>query len=396
MNLRALLAPALSSALGLFAQTGKVAIVSLASHVHEQPTGASADKCRAEAGDTLVLLSEQNFSNYYKVQAPNGCAGFIYRNRVRLRISDPPSWSNQPGPATSATDRLTICSFNIKWLGLYTKKAHQAIADLLAPYDIVVIQELVSPPRPVTFSDGVSLDADPESAGFFDAMHALGFRDALSTENTGRNSNHGNSAAAEWFVAFYRDDVVRYDEAQSGFVDGPLVHNTTFDRVPWSFHFTCADGSLDLSLISVHLKADGALDDERRAELRFIADWAAQDPSGEKDHIILGDMNIQDADECGTAFPTGFTSLNSSCVPTNTGGSKPFDHVLYKEASTGNDIDRSYGFTVVDLRQRMRVTWTNPTLPYPGDPYDSGLFSQYYSDHDPVVFRLKTGGADDD
>ena len=38
------------------------------------------------------------------------------------------------------------------------------------------------------------------------------------------------------------------------------------------------------------------------------------DNDGERDFIILGDMNIQDCDELAQATPTGFVSLNDECV----------------------------------------------------------------------------------
>lgn len=384
------------AALDLPAQTGKVAVVSLSSYVRQDPNSTSPDCYHAEKGDTLVLASEENFSNYYLVQAPGGCSGYVYRNRVRLRISAPPTWAEVSQPSAGDIDLLKICSFNIKWLGFYSRKDHRALADLLAPYDIVVIQELTSAPRLVEFPNGDAVNEDPESREFFELMHGHGFRDALSSENTGKNSNHSNTTAAEWFVAFYRDDVVAYDPAQSGFVHTPLTHNTVFDRVPWAFHFSAVDASLDFSLISVHLKAEASLDDERRAELAFIAEWAANAPGGERDHIILGDMNIQSANELGSALPPEFSSLNASSLPTNTGGGKPYDHVMYKESETGRDLDKDHGFVVLDLVDLMRGAWSDPALPYPGQPYSSTLFPQYYSDHNPVVFQMKVGQSDDD
>ena len=58
------------------------------------------------------------------------------------------------GPPPALAADLTICSFNIQFLGNSTRRDDVALASILADYDIVVVQELVSPPFPGTFPVG--------------------------------------------------------------------------------------------------------------------------------------------------------------------------------------------------------------------------------------------------
>ena len=78
------------------------------------------------------------------------------------------------------TQPISICSFNIQFLGNSRSRDDIALANLVAPYDIVVVQELVSPPYAGTFPDGTPLKPDAESAEFFDAMRGHGFQYVIS------------------------------------------------------------------------------------------------------------------------------------------------------------------------------------------------------------------------
>ena len=48
------------------------------------------------------------------------------------------------GVATA--DSLTVCSFNIKWLGYYAERECEALEHVLSNYDVIVIQKIVDPP----------------------------------------------------------------------------------------------------------------------------------------------------------------------------------------------------------------------------------------------------------
>ncbi len=61
------------------------------------------------------------------------------------------------------------------------------------------------------------------------------------------------------------------------------------------------------------------------------------------------------------------------------------------------EIDRTYGFKVVNLIDAMRPSWTGPDA-YPGGPptYMHDEFRFHYSDHHPVTFLIKIPSQDDD
>lgn len=77
-------------------------------------------------------------------------------------------------------------------------------------------------------------------------------------------------------------------------------------------------------------------------------------------------------------------------------GPRPYDNVIFPafnraELASGGD------FEVVNLIDAMRVSWfEDNNTPYPGDiPYNHNTFKQVYSDHHPIVFRLRVSGDDD-
>lgn len=382
---------------------GQVAIVSRSSYVREGPSSATADCHHAQAGDTLVLEDTDDHDGYYHVRAPGNCLGYVYRNRVRLRQADPPAWARgaQPptpgtggGTATGAPRFLNACSFNIKFIGQGNNKQYLPLVDLMKDYDLVLVQELVSAPMDLSYPDYM-LPGTPQAQTFFRLMEDHRFAHALSSAKTGRSSNRTNGSTSEYFVAFYKPEVLHYLHARSGFADQPLVGNSTFDRVPWTFHFATRDGTLDFAVSNVHLAADAGAVGQRRAELAFIAQRAADD--AEPDHLIVGDMNIQDCDELAEALPPGYRSLNAACLATNVGvNGKPYDHVMYRPQHTGDDIDPHH-FVPLHLVQLMEPSWDTTDGPYPGRPgFNVATYGSYYSDHKPVEFRLIYGVRDDD
>lgn len=90
-----------------------------------------------------------------------------------------------PPTSSSASESVTICSFNIQFLGSSTHRDNAALAGLVKDYDVVVVQELVAPPYPGSFPDGSPFEPDPQAAAFFDAMKANGADYWLSEEDTG-------------------------------------------------------------------------------------------------------------------------------------------------------------------------------------------------------------------
>ena len=291
---------------------------------------------------------------------------------------------------------LKMCSFNIKFVGLYKKKDHEALADILKGYDLVLIQELVSPPTDGQFPDGTSYTADPEAKTFVDAMLAHGFNYRLSEEDTGTNEEiHSNASSTEWFIVFYKENKLSIDdELITGFLADDRSDHPSFERVPYAYSLVTIDNGVDFTLISVHLKpGSGSADKARRKEeLEAIMQWIDTNNSSEKDYIIVGDMNIYTQAELLSLLPTGYRSLNQDCLPTNLASSgKPYDHVMYHVNHTGAELAST--FEIVDLMEVMRPYWKE-AIPYPEN--DLNLFYQYYSDHKPVVFTMISDGTDDD
>lgn len=401
--MRAILLLPLLLALDAAAQ---VAIVSRSSYVREGPNTATPDCFHAQEGDTLVLVDADDHAGYYHVRAPGNCTGYVYRNRVRLRNTDLPAWAHGTAPpapnsgstpATGTPRFLNACSFNIKFIGQGDSKLYQPLVDLLRSYDLVVVQELVSAPVDKT-SGGVQLSSTWQARTFFSLMQAEGFDYALSDEKTGRTRNDRNGSTCEYFVSFFKPGVLMHDADRSAFIDSPLAGNSTFDRVPWTSHFTTTDGTLDFSIINVHLsEGTGSADAAKRArELDRIFDHISA--AGERDQFIVGDMNFTKCEEVQAILPAGFSSLNATCQPTNTlpTGPKPFDHVIYRNATTAGDVDRMFGFRPLNLVALMEANWDPDDGPYPGDPYDHNAFINCFSDHKPVEFRLIYGVRDDD
>lgn len=302
----------------------------------------------------------------------------------------------------SSAESLSICSFNVQFLGNSTHRDDAALAALLEDYDIVVIQELVSPPYPGTFPDGSPLKPDSESAEFFDEMKTLGFEFVISQEDTGTGDKiHRNGSATEWWVAFFKSDVVKVaSDLPSGFLAQDRSNHNDYERVPYAFAFRSVDETSDFVLVSVHLKpgSSSASKTRRKQELSAIAAWIDAHDEEEQDFIILGDMNIENAKELTDATPVGFLSLNDECRATNTNvnGPKPYDHVMFNPTFT-TEIDKQFDFLVIDLIEAMREPWAESSTDlYPGDPYDHNQFRKFYSDHHPVVFRMILPDEDDD
>jgi len=136
---------------------------------------------------------------------------------VANRPADPPQKQSeraapQKGSSAAGSDAqpLTICSFNIQFLGHFKKRDDPALASILKDFDIVVVQELVAPPTNGTYPNGEAYSADAESAEFFEAMAAHNFTFILSEEDTGTNDEiHKNGPATEWWVVFYRPNRVK-------------------------------------------------------------------------------------------------------------------------------------------------------------------------------------------
>jgi len=302
--------------------------------------------------------------------------------------------------STTSGDTLTVCSFNVQFLGHFKDRDDEALCSLLKDYNIVVIQELVAPPYAMDFPDGTPVKPDAEAAEFFNEMATHGFSYLLSEEDTGTNDKiHINTTATEWWVAFYKPaEVTVANDLPWGFLADDRSNNDSYERVPYAFAFRTPDSNLDFVLISVHLQPGSSSSDKarRKQELTSIAGWVDANYEMEKDFIILGDMNIENVAELLAATPSGFESLNEECVTTNTNPNspKPYDHMMINRTYT-SEVDTGFDFQVIDLVAELEEV-RGSDEPYPGNPYDHNSFRTLYSDHNPVLFRLAIPTSDDD
>lgn len=303
-------------------------------------------------------------------------------------------------PSTvSASQPVSAVSFNIQFLGHFKNKQNHLLAELLEPFDLIFVQELVAPPFAGTYPNGVAYKADLEAQAFFIAMENAGFSYWLSEEDTGTGiRNHRATTATEWWVAFYRDDrIARAEDLPHGFLATDRSDHDDYERVPYAFAFRF-DGTTDAVFISTHLKPGGSRSDARRraVEINAIAKWIRDHSDEEKDFIILGDMNIKNCAELNAVTPQGFTSMNGECLPTNTSPRtpRPYDHVMYRPADSQNEFVGGTPSVVIDLVEASHSLWSGPE-PFPGNPYAHNRFRTSLSDHHPIYFQI-IPGADDD
>ncbi|WP_432454824.1 hypothetical protein ACRRS0_05050 [Agarivorans sp. QJM3NY_29] len=305
---------------------------------------------------------------------------------------------HQPSCETSSdnSSEISIVSFNIQFLGHFKRRDNKALAAFLSPYDMVIIQELVSAPYEGQYPNDELYGSDKEAGEFFDEMLGQGFEYWLSEEDTGTNDViHTRTTSTEWFVTFYRPEVVEpVKHIPHGYVAEDRSNHDDYERVPYASAYRTIEGGNDFVLVSVHLEQGGSRKDasRRKHELSSVANWIEARTSVETDYFIVGDMNFEDCDEISKALPDGFSALNqgSGCLATNTNlnGPKPYDNLLYHAGA--KDSLATTELEVIDLIEAMRVSWYEDfSTPYPGDsPYNHDAFRQRYSDHHPVLFKV--------
>lgn len=301
--------------------------------------------------------------------------------------------------AMSEEPEISICTFNVQFLGLSATRDNAALARYLAPNDVVVIQEVIAPPTLVVSPDGTPLRADPEVAAFFDAMTKHGYVYWLSEEDTGPTKKiHSNAASTEWWATFFKPEKVQQAmDLPHGFLAEDRSANPDYDRVPYAFAFRSASGTQDFVLISVHLRPGqwGRDRARRQHELQAIVGWINQQTSKEQDYYILGDCNIADQNELKRIMPVGYGSLNQDCLPTNTNLNRPrpYDHVFYRLLYAAEL--RRQGLVIDDIVEDMVPYWQGSKA-YPGKPYKHDAFRQTYSDHRPAKFIIRVPLQDHD
>ena len=153
----------------------------------------------------------------------------------------------------------------------------------------MVVQELVAPPFAGNYPDGSAYKPDKEAQVFFEAMNAHGFDYILSEEDTGTNDTiHVNSTATEWWVCFYKPDIVEpAPNLPHGYLASDRSNHKYYERVPYAFAFRTLESGTDFVLVPVHLKpCDGSTAKERRQhELASIARVGCGEPANRIDRV---------------------------------------------------------------------------------------------------------------
>lgn len=283
----------------------------------------------------------------------------------------------------ASSDKIFISTYNIKFIGYSSVRDNQAIANMLIDNnrDLVVVQELVSPPYDIRIGEKL-IKGDKQSKEFFDAMTEVGYDYVLSEEDTGTGDKiHTNSSATEWFVGFYkRDKLTLIDK---GFIAADRSNHDDYERVPYFTTFKTNQG-LDFTIVSTHFKpGKGRAKKERRYhELASTIKWVneKQKSNSERDYIILGDMNVYDCDVLDSHLTSGFTRASKECLNTNFKRSEPYDQVLYNKLYTSIS-----NYSVVDMFKEYNI---------PRDMKYKDII-KIYSDHHPVFFELLNGEDDD-
>ena len=301
----------------------------------------------------------------------------------------------------AALDSLTVCSFDINDLGHYPEKETRVLAQVLANYDVVVVQGIVAPPYDGAFPNGDPYVPSAEVAAFFDEMTQVwGYGFILSVEDTGKRLlNHSNEPWTEWFVVFY--DPTKLEPAAGlpqAFLAEDVSANPVYDRVPHAFSLRHIETGFDFVLISVHLHEGTAQEDraKRTEELQAIKAWMDGQTTGETEYIVLGNMGFADCTEILACAPTECRFLNPTysgdCLVTNASlaPSRPYDGVLFTQRV---EADYVFGLRVIDLVAGLAAVW-NPFGEPIEDAYEEFGFVRRISDHNPIVFKFQLASGD--
>ena len=301
----------------------------------------------------------------------------------------------------AALESLTVCSFNINQLGAVPEKNVRALAQVLAGFDIVLVQGIVAPPYDGTFPNGDPLVPEAKVAEFFDEMTARwGYAYVLSEEDTGKRLiHHSNETWTEWHTAFYNESKLKPGgELSGGFLADDVTANPTYDRVPYAFPLRHIDTGFDFVVISVHLHEGANAEDrtKRAAELGAIFAWIDERTDEETEYLVAGTLNFADCAEILSCAPEGCRFVN----PTHSGGclatdaslapSKPYDGVLFTQRV---EVDYVFGLRVIELVHGLAAIW-NPFGELLEDAYVDLGFTRVLSDHNPIAFRFQLASGD--
>jgi len=240
-----------------------------------------------------------------------------------------------PAAATtlpSEPDTITIASFNIKWLS--HKKAGdpvkgKVIADTLAQFDIIAIQEIRdSSDRTMTILEKALSDRGK------DYDHVIG------------------PQLPDKDVRYKERYAILYNTATIEKVTDPYTYSDSkddFEREPFIIHLKAKNGTFDFVIVNIHTRPADA-ENEIKSLKDAITD--ARTRLNEPDIITLGDYNADcarsgeyyDESLLKTHFPeTEFLSIIPNSADTNLASSDcTYDRIIVT-SSTVQDYQGSWG-----------------------------------------------------
>ncbi len=278
----------------------------------------------------------------------------------------------------NSSNSMTVCSWNISFLGHWKTKNVAEVSNLIQECDVVFIQELVAPFE--ERSRGIlTIDSDPEALSFFESMKEVGF-DAhhLAQQDTG-SIDFSASSASEWPVVFFKSSEFKLE---SGYYLNPeTVDNPRYRRVPYLFELIYKTG-MKYRFVSLHLSVDSKT--ARDQEMEALCDDLSYEDQTLMT-IVLGDFNHASTTEFQQAQKNlsklkapcrhlGFvTSLVDEKVFTNVANDKPFDNVLLPLVYSPADLKRGLLTKPLQLiRDSLELAKRNE-------------FTAMYSDHKPIA-----------
>jgi len=220
------------------------------------------------------------------------------------------------------TETLSIASFNIQVFGK-TKAGNPEtmaiLADIISQFDIVAIQEI----RDKSGTAMQSLESAVDAKGV-DYEYIIGPR-------------LGRTTSKEQYAYIYRTASVEPIGEPCTYPDDKDL----FHREPFIAGFKSKSGNFDFILISIHTDPD-----EARTEIPSLdkaVTWAQANYSGEKDFIILGDLNsdctyYQEGDTTDPLLSTNYAWLIDDSQDTTVSKTDcTYDRIIITRDATSED-----------------------------------------------------------
>jgi endonuclease/exonuclease/phosphatase family metal-dependent hydrolase len=280
---------------------------------------------------------------------------------------------SRPTPSTPA-GTLRLASFNVLHLGWNNGKDLSKLAQILARYDVIALQEVMK-----------------KSGGARDPLVDLKTVRRELEAFTGSSwafqatpGPIGRKTYREYYAILYRTDRVAFTGESRVFSDP----NDTFIREP--FYATFRAGNFDFTLVTMHAigPGDETLDDEIRA-LQDVFENIQNESVCEDDVLLVGDFNTPagDGDWAALRAIPPMTNLIPAATKTSIGIkgiANAYDNIWMQGNHTSREFTGRVGayYFFEDLYAERE------------NPYKAAR--EELSDHVPVWAKFQTALSDDD